>query len=225
MRKRGIAFEGRRLIFAVFVLGVAAVGSGFSQTSEAKKAGKEDSPKTVKFEMDNKSWQEVFAWLAETTGKPVISVYKPTGKFTYIGPANKEYIIGEVIDILNHSLRSNKRPQPYELIQRARSFSLIPADEKIDSVLLPRVRLADLAQHGESELVILVLPLTRLDAKKMATIVNVMMWPNGEVVPLTSGGLNSLILTGRAGKLKGMCRFLMLLDKVDLFIPSTALQR
>ena len=62
-----------------------------------------------------------------------------------------------MIDILNEALLSSAQGNKYYLINRERSFTLIPADEKIDMVLLPRINPEDMSKHGDTELVSMVL--------------------------------------------------------------------
>ena len=176
---------------------------------EEPKAAAKDQPKTpgsmdktVKFAMDGKAWKTVFSWLVDETGKPVISVYIPTGSLTFVGPANKSYTIPEVIDIINEGLLSNSQTQKFYLINRERSFTLIPADEKLDPILLPRVQPNELEKHGNTELAQMILPLKSLVAEDVAAGIKKMMGPFGEVVPMTQTGVNQLILMDNVGNLK-----------------------
>jgi hypothetical protein len=171
----------------LLILGGLAVGTSSGQPAKPEKPDKKEEvkQKTVKFSFDGKAWRAVFEWLAETTGKPIVTNFYPTGTFTFIGPANKEYTIPQVIDILNEALLSNSQTNKYYLINRERSFTIIPADEKIDMVLLPRINPEDMAQHGDTELVSMVLPLTMLLADDVAPQIKKMMGPFGEAIPMT----------------------------------------
>ena len=165
--------------------------------------------------MDGKPWQAVFTWLTDETGKPVITVYKPTGSLTFIGPANKEYTMPEVIDIINEGLLSNSQTQKYYLINRERSFTLIPADEKVDPILVPRIKVEDLVKHGDTELVSLVLALQSLVADDIAPQIKKMMGPFGEVVPMTHTGVNNLIMMDTVGNLKQIVEMIKLAEHPD----------
>ena len=180
--------------------------------------------KTVKFAMRDKTWREVFEWLAKATGKPVVTSVYPQGKFTFAGPADKEYTIPEVVDIINAALMSNRRTDKYYFINRERSFTIIPPDEKIDMVLLPRIQPEDLGKHGNSELVTMRLPLQSLDADRVAPFLRKLTGPYGEVIPMSHTGINSLILLDTVGNLKKMCGFVMYLDNTDPF-PHFAVRR
>src|SRR4051794_4088564 len=53
----------------------------------------------------NAPWRQVFNWLCEETGKPVLSCWTPTGGFTYQGPPGKRHTIPEVVALLNEALK------------------------------------------------------------------------------------------------------------------------
>jgi type II secretion system protein D len=152
--------------------------------------------KTLAFEMRDKPWSSVLEWLSDQTGLPVITTYKPTGTFNFISPKKQQYTIPEIIDILNEALLAQK----YLLIRRDQSFTLVPADEKIDPAILPRVRVDDLGHRGNTEMVSVVLPLTSLVAEDLATEVKKMMGPFGEVVAMAKA--NQLVLQDTVGNVK-----------------------
>src|SRR5262249_21216282 len=81
--------------------------------------------KKVKFEMRDKPWSQVFEWLSDQTGLPVMwsNDNKLTGTFTFIPPGNgrKEYTIPQVIDILNQSLEQ----QRHLLLRRGANFFVV----------------------------------------------------------------------------------------------------
>ena len=174
----------------------------------------EPPPQTVKFVFENATWREIFRWLTEVTGKPVISSAPPTGTFSFHGPKDKEYTIDEVVDIINCRLEDcQRRERYYYLISRERSFTLVPANEKIDPVKIPRIRPEDLAKHGKKELVQLVLPLTHLKADDIAPQVKKMMGPFGEAVSMTHTGVNQLILIDTVENVRAVCKMIEEIDK------------
>src|SRR4029077_5322419 len=101
------------------------------------------------FEMRGKPWTTVFEWLADKTGKEFSSVNYPSGTFNVISPKGKKYTIPQVIDIINDGLLKDK----WVLLNRGSSFMIVPADEKIDPALVPRVSIEELPEHGETEIV------------------------------------------------------------------------
>jgi RNA polymerase sigma factor (sigma-70 family) len=155
------------------------------------------------FAMDNKPWGEVFQWLSEQTGLAYVSSIRPTGTFTFVPPrvsgGVKEYTIPEILDILNEALESYGAPQKFVLIRRDRTLLLLPADEKIDPTLVPRVDLGDLPKRGKRELVRVVVPLSVLTAQDLAADVRKMLGPFGNVIALDLA--NQLIIQDTAGNL------------------------
>jgi type II secretory pathway component GspD/PulD (secretin) len=154
-------------------------------------------------------WGKVFEWLTERTGLPVIvGDSRPTGTFTFMPPRpDHAYDVPEVIDILNDGLLGQK----YLLLRGEHSFRLVPADEKIDPGLVPRVRAEELGQRGRTELVTLVLPLSSVPAEEVATEVKKMLGPFGEVVVLKRA--NELLLQDTAGNLRQVYKVLDDLDR------------
>jgi RNA polymerase sigma factor (sigma-70 family) len=152
--------------------------------------------KTYEFQMSDHPWSKVLDWYAGISGLPYGGTYKPTGTVTFIPPKNKKYTLGQITDILNELLLTQK----YILIRRTASFTVLPADERVDPTLLPRVELDDLAKRGKTELVTVVLPLTHLQAKDIGPDVRKMMGAFGQVVVLEKA--NQLILLDTAGNLQ-----------------------
>jgi len=212
MHARTASTGGRLFLLAVLVvLSGLAIGTSSGQPGkkdDTKKADekKDEKPKekTYKFSMDGKPWRAVFTWLSEETGKPVLSVHTPTGSMSFVGPANKEYTMPEIIDIINEALLSGNQTQKFYLVNRERTFTLIPADEKLDPVVLPTVRPDDLEKHGKTEMVRLIMPLRVLVADDMADKVKRLLGPFGESVAMTATGVNQLILMDTVGNLKSI---------------------
>jgi WD40 repeat protein len=148
--------------------------------------------KRFRFEFRNKPWGEVFEWLSDQTGRPVVAATKPTGSVTL--KAEDVTLLG-VIDLLNELLV----PQKFLLIRRDASFTVVPADERIDPALVPRVRVDELAGRGRSELVSVVLPLGSLAGKNLSQDVRKMLGPFGEVTVLPN---HRLLLQDTAGNLR-----------------------
>jgi RNA polymerase sigma factor (sigma-70 family) len=159
--------------------------------------------KQYAFAMDNQPWKEVFQWLSDQTGLPLVSNYVPTGTFTFgpprVGGAVKQFTITEIIDIINEALQASHATQKYILLRRERSLLLLPADEKIDPTLVPRVEVSDLSKRGKRELVKVMVSLNVLTAKDLAPDVKKMLGPFGEVVALDKA--NQLLVQDTAGNL------------------------
>jgi type II secretory pathway component GspD/PulD (secretin) len=172
---------------------------------EKPEASSRQTGKSVAFEMRDKPWigekGSVLEWLSDQTGMPVsISSAKPTGTLTFINPhadgPPKQYSLAQVIDILNGELLKQK----LILVRRARTFSIEPADERIDPAVLPRISPAELDQYGDTELVSVIFPLTSLVAEDFAGEVKEMLGPFGTVVSL--GHANKLVVQDTAANLK-----------------------
>jgi type II secretory pathway component GspD/PulD (secretin) len=155
--------------------------------------------------MRDKPWagdkNSVLEWLSDQTGLPVsISSAKPTGTLTFISPTvngmPRQYTLPAVIDILNDELLKQK----LILVRRAKTFTIEPADEKIDPAALPRVLPDELDQYGNTELVSVVFPLTTLVAEDFAAEVKGMLGPFGTTVPLSH--VNKLLVQDTVANLK-----------------------
>jgi type II secretory pathway component GspD/PulD (secretin) len=167
--------------------------------------------KRFTFAISAKPWREVFKWLTDVSGKPVISSAFPTGTCTIETPPGKQYTLPEIIDLINEALLSGSATQKYLLINRERSFALVPADEKIDPALLPRVRLDELALRGNTEIVSVVVPLRSVSAEDAAPEVKKLLGPFGNVVALARA--NQLVLVDTVGNLRRIGRLLIDIDQ------------
>jgi RNA polymerase sigma factor (sigma-70 family) len=156
--------------------------------------------KTYTFEMRDQPWAKVLEWYAENSGLPFVGSFKPTGTFTFIPPRGKKYTLGEITDCINEALLGNGQTQRYLLVRRAASFTLLPADEKVDPVLVARVRLDELDKRGRTELVSVVLPLTSLKATELGPEVKKLLGSFGEVVVMEKANL--LVLQDTTGNLR-----------------------
>jgi general secretion pathway protein D len=196
------AAAGLRFGFTVAL--ITAVGVAGISRGQADKSARAETPKapetTITFAMSGKPWKEVFQWLTDQTGLPVVAPLIPSDSFTFIGPVGKAYTIPEVIDILNEGLLSNKN-QRCMLLRRAKSFVVVPADEKIDPSLLPRISADELDQHGDTELVSAVIPLTSIIAEDIEPSVKKMLGPFGEVTSI-GGAANQLVLQDTVRNIK-----------------------
>jgi type II secretory pathway component GspD/PulD (secretin) len=194
------AASGPRFVFTITLVAVAGVvGFSYSQDKGAPAAPLKQPETSIVFSMSGKPWKDVFQWLTDQTNMPVVSTLIPTGTFSFIGPVGKSYSIPDVIDILNEGLLSNKN-QRTMLVRREKSFLLVPADEKIDPSLLPRIGIDDLDKHGNTELVSAVVPLTTLIAEDLEPAVKKMLGPFGEVSSI--GQANQLVIQDTVGNIK-----------------------
>jgi type II secretory pathway component GspD/PulD (secretin) len=176
-----------------------------------EKAEEKSPEKRVAFNMSEKPWGSVLSWLADQTGKSIITQIKPTGSFTFISPKGKLYTIPEVIDIINEALLSGSATQKYYLINGERTFTMVPADEKIDPALVPRITVEQMKEHGKTELVSIILKLRTQVPADIAPEVKKMMGPFGEVVAMEKA--QQLILTDTVSNLRRIVKTLTDIDK------------
>jgi type II secretory pathway component GspD/PulD (secretin) len=174
-----------------------------------KKVEPKAKEKLYSLEFRQKPWQNVFEWLSDKSGLPFISKYQPTGTFNFIAPTGHKYTMAQVIDIINEGLLESK----YVLLRRSNSLTLVPADEKIDGVLVPLVSMEELAERGDTEVVKVVLQLHKLLAEEQAPEAKKMMSPYGEVVPLITA--NQVVLTDNAKTLRQVIKITQKNDETD----------
>jgi hypothetical protein len=160
---------------------------------------------TYEFEFRDKPWVgergSVLEWLSDLTGLPVsITHAKPTGTVTFLNPrvngVPQRYTLGQILDILNEELER----QRLLLIRRARGFSIEPANEKIDPSILPSVSPGELDKYGNTELVVVIFPLSTLVAEDLAKEVKGLLGPFGSIAALPAA--NRVVVQDTVGNLK-----------------------
>jgi RNA polymerase sigma factor (sigma-70 family) len=182
------------------VLGQAVSGPDAPADNRDQPPAKAE-PRRYALEMRDKPWASVFEWYSDLTSLPYIGTVKPTGTFTFVpAPGKRQYTLEEITDFLNEALLAQK----YLLVRRDASFTVLPAEEKIDPSLLPRVGVDDLEKRGKTELVTVMLALANLTAKELAPDVKKLLGPFGEVVVLEKA--NQFILQDTAGNLRRICQ-------------------
>jgi len=215
--------------WSVFLIGIVALGAliamaaaTFAQAPAAPKAADFKVPsqeKRLPFEMRDKPWRQVFAWLSDQTGLPVISVSPPTGTFTFISPRGvdkqpRAYTMAEIIDFLNEGLLAGPGTQQYVLIRRQHAFILMPANGEISTDgILPRVTLDELPSRGKTEIVSVILPLQSLVAEDFQPQVMQIMGPLGKVVAIAKA--NQLYLQDTVANLQRIVTMVKDIEKND----------
>jgi hypothetical protein len=124
---------GRFLVLVGLLLGLLGVEAPGAAAPQAPQREQQAGPKTVTMNFQDTPWSKVFDWLTEVTEKPVLTGFKVTGTFTYVGPPGKEYTIPEAVAIINGGLL-NRPTNPLCLIELSRCYSVraaeIPAGER-----------------------------------------------------------------------------------------------
>ena len=193
MNTSGRYFKGIALALGLLL---GSLFQAQAQTGE-KPANKKAEEKSFSFEMRGRPWSAVFEWLTDKTGRDFVSNNaNPSGTFNVITQKGKKYTIPQIIDIINDGLLSQK----WVLLNRGTSFTLVPADEKIDPALVPRIALKELPEHGNTEIVSTIYQCVALVAEDSAPEVKKQLGPFGEVQPLHKA--NQLILQDTVGNLK-----------------------
>jgi type II secretion system protein D len=208
---------------AIVVAGTLAAGRATPQAPQPAPAAPTapaaaPAEKRVKFEFSNKPWKQVFEWLSDQTGLTFNSINVPPGSFTFIAPkgsvgATQGYTIPEVIDHLNEAMLAAPPTQRWQLIRREVSFTLVPADDPIDPILVPRITVDELKGRGTTEIVSIVLQLNTLVAEDFAPEVKRMLGPFGQVTVLAKS--NQLILQDSAKSLRTILKTIEDVEKKE----------
>jgi hypothetical protein len=65
-------------------------------------------------------WRELFEWLTEQTGVPVITTWKPCGRINFAPGERRQCSVAEFLTLLNIDLA----PRGYQLVRRERCFTI-----------------------------------------------------------------------------------------------------
>ncbi|MDY3563412.1 sigma-70 family RNA polymerase sigma factor [Gemmata sp. JC673] len=145
------------------------------------------------------SWTEVFEAYEKATGLKGTYKAKPTGTFTRSTPA-VSHTLAEFTDIINDALLADR----WLLIRREGTFVVVPADEKIDSSLVPRVAPEGLSRLGRTELVQVIVPVPAGAAEELVPAVKKRLGPFGSVTPLHR--VDALLVQDVAEKALEVCK-------------------
>jgi len=160
---------------------------------------REEKPKpeakrySVRFEKT--PWKDVLKWYAEVSGLQFVGDSVPAGTLTLMPARDQQFTRTEVIDLLNEALM----PQKFILIRRETTLVLHPADEKVDSTLLPRIDLSELSNRGKTELVQVVISLKKDSVQVVAPEIQKLLSPFGSVTQLLTS--NALVIVDTAGNI------------------------
>ena len=156
--------------------------SGMAQVSKIKE-------KQLSFQANSMPWRELFNWLADRTGTPVITQGRtPTGSFDLISPQGTKYTVTQALDLINVNLMEQK----YLLVRRSNAFVLVSLERKLPAALVRRLTDAkDLERLGKTEVVSLKLRLP-MPVDEVSTELKKLQGPLGEMVILTQA--NQMII-------------------------------
>jgi hypothetical protein len=160
----------------------------------AEKGAGVPAEKSYAIRFENKSWGEVFDWFVKESGLVNAVKVKPTGTFTLKPPPGKKYTLTELVDLFNEALAPD-----FVLVRGEKSFTVIPADEKPDEALFPRVDVKDLGGYGKSEIVSVLLSTGSHDPDNMLPRLKRMLSPFGSVRSL---GKSAVVVCDKADNVK-----------------------
>ena len=160
-----------------------------------------EAPLTLNFKAT--PWEQVLQWIANEAELSVQADVYPPGTFTYRDPY-RTYTIGESLDLMNGVLLS----KGYRLVRRQRSLMVIDlgngeSPEIVRGLIRELAQLVppeELDQRGEYDLVKCLFVLSRLSPEEAQKEIQLLIGPEGSIVPLTSAG--QILVTETAGKLK-----------------------
>jgi type II secretory pathway component GspD/PulD (secretin) len=179
---------------------LAAPAAAQDKTDPAPKSAE----KRYSFSMQNVPWPKVLEWVVDQSGLPLVAQSLPSGTFTFTPPRVDgkavTYTLTEIIDAVNEGLMT----KGVLLVRRTRSLTLVPADARLDPMLVPHVKVDDLASRGRTELVRVVLTMRTLNANDMAPEVKKLLGPFGEVTVIG----NRLIVTDTAATIRQLISIL-----------------
>jgi hypothetical protein len=156
-------------------------------------------PLKFSFHMKDAKWDEVFAAYEKLSGQQAHINSKPTGTFTFV-PAKREqrFTLAEITDIINDALLAKQ----HLLIRWHMTFVVVPADEKVDPTLIPRIELSELPKRGRTELVQVIIPVAGVEVIDAFDAAKKMTGSFGSIVPLRNGILIVTDTTANVAKIK-----------------------
>jgi RNA polymerase sigma factor (sigma-70 family) len=174
--------------------------------------GESTSPQVKKYTLnfDRVSWYDVLDWYSKETGLVNASNVKTLGNVSIQLPQDKKYSLPEITDIINELLSQQK----YLLIRRRATFTVVPADEKIDSTLIPRIDISELPQHGKTEVVQVLIPIK--SAVDIAPEVQKLLTPFGAIAALRG----HLIVNDTAGNIQRIIQTIKEVEEADKPMPK-----
>src|SRR6185437_3691078 len=95
--------------------------------------------RTISFTLGTASWKDVLDWYGKESKLVLNTTSIPTGNITLNPDKNRKYTIGEITDLLNESLVTQK----FILIRLEQTFAIWPLDEKelLDATVIPKIPL------------------------------------------------------------------------------------
>jgi len=159
--------------------------------------------KTYSVRFENAKWADVVNWIQKETGLIYAGREMPKGGITIKPAGNKQFTLAEVVDLLNEALET----EHFQLIRRQQTFTLWPADEKIESQDVARVSRAELARRGKTEYVQILVEFDSRFEETLLPFVKKLFRPDGRVTAVgddraRKAGTSAVVLQERAENLR-----------------------
>ena len=186
-----------------------SVGEGPAVDAVAAEVPAAPSPETMSFNFRYAAWEDVLKIFADFADLTLDPGPVPPGTFNYYDDG--EYTATQALDILNGYLLQ----RGYVLVRRNRFLIVANIDDGIPPNLVPDVPLAELPDRGENELVRVILPLERGDAREAVGEVGPLLGPQGEAAALSA--TNSVVIRDTGGNVRRIVDLLANLGAEVLF--------
>ena len=148
------------------------------------------------FNFRQTKWLDVLDWFARQAGLSLVANSVPPGTFTYSD--SKSYTPVQALDLLNGVLITRS----YTLVRRERMLICLNLADGIPAGMLPRVKMADLDQYGNFELVQVMFPLAGRPAMAVSEEITPLIGNFGEAIALPQ--TNQLLVWTTAGKMRAV---------------------
>jgi len=145
-------------------------------------------------------WSDVLMLFADYANLTLDLNEVPPGTFNYYDRG--KYTPTEALDVLNGYLLQ----KGYILVQRDNFLVCLNIDDGIPPNLVPNITADELPKRGLNELLNVVFPIQGVPATNAAKEVELLLGPQGKVVPLSTS--NSLVVTDIGGNLRRIQRLL-----------------
>jgi type II secretory pathway component GspD/PulD (secretin) len=162
------------LRFSASLLAIVTFASlAVAQAPKPQAAPPAEKTYTVSF--DETPWPAVLDWFSKESGLTYIDKEKLKGTITF--KSDRKLTWPQVIDELNASLATQKMT----LIRRSQTFLVHPSDAKIPTELVSMITIEELAMRGETEVVQVIIPLTKVSAEEIVPQIEKLLGEFGTV--------------------------------------------
>jgi RNA polymerase sigma factor (sigma-70 family) len=169
-------------------------------------------PKKYTVQLKQVPWAEVLDWYAEVTGLTPIYSVKPKGNVTLMPPKDRQFTVGEITDLLNEAMMQQK----CIIVRGEKTFTVLPSDEAINPMYIPRLPLSEVRDRGKTELVETMIPLETLDMAELKPEVQKMLTPFGEV---TFAKGKHLVIRDTAGNVNRIADTIQVVEQANRKTP------